>query len=150
MRDLSNKVEIEVSIMVDLDMFNSPWLPRNHLFIYLFIVAASERTKPQLQMWMNISPSFRIISKVQAVKLTAFWSASSQTRLLPLYVLSNPEPACNLIYYQDMAGYIKKIARYLKKEEVHCSTPAKCAFMHCGGFFNTKQPRAGTGEIDFF
>jgi len=24
MRDLSNKVEIEVSIMVDLDMFNSP------------------------------------------------------------------------------------------------------------------------------
>jgi len=24
MRDLSNKVKIEVSIMVDLDMFNSP------------------------------------------------------------------------------------------------------------------------------
>jgi len=40
MRDLVNKFEAEVSIMVDLDTFN---FTGNHFFIYLFIVAASEK-----------------------------------------------------------------------------------------------------------
>jgi len=49
-----------------------------------------------------------------------------------------------------MAGYIRKIANYLKKEEVHCLDPAQWAFMHCGEIFFTKQPQAGTGETFFF
>jgi len=34
----------------------------------------------------------------------------------------------NLIYYQEMAGYMKKDCPYIEeKGEVHCSEPAQCA-----------------------
>jgi len=49
-----------------------------------------------------------------------------------------------------MAGYIKKIARYLKKEEVHCSTPAKCAFMHCGDFLTQNNHGLAPEKLIFF
>jgi len=48
-----------------------------------------------------------------------------------------------------MAGYIKKIARYLKKEEVHCSTPQSAHSCIVVDFL-TQTTTAGTGETDFF